>query len=542
MPSSVVVHKSHEGSTTPRVSILLLDWSCRERFDPLLWLCRQDVPRASYELIWIELYERAPPEALERCDVVLSCGQRGLYHKHKGYNEGLLRARGEVVCICDSDAIFPPDFVRSILDAFAMADGSPPRPLVLMHYEWRTQRPFPGTLDSLAELRRFRWLDLWPNVGACMSVRTEDAIRFGGFDERRSFRGYMCGPYDLGWRLVNAGVPEVWHDPKVALWHFAHENPLGNFGQKFSLRLWREVASPHLTGHALAAVEAFSSGRLLPKREHPEIFRRRMAMRRIGSTLEEGYSDLTGPFGFPFRRRLAIVAANLWEGVRGVFRARRDVVREARSAARKLAANGANKVALWASEEVFRDAQAIAASLERRGVTAVPSDQPPVGFDVVIPMARIDYARLWERCAQFADQVAFHGPVGWHEDFEHVLLAEQLLRSAFRRAAELGSEKVVLFGAGSHTQKAWRAVLAHRDRIQAIADDRAEPGQTLLGVPVLPPAELEPSTIILSSDTQEEALYRAAADLRRRGATVLFLYGDPPPSEPISVAPLLDRG
>ena len=43
-----------------------------------------------------------------------------------------------------------------------------------------------------------------------MTVRKADAIRFGGFDEHADYRGYLCGPYELGWRLVNAGLPEVY--------------------------------------------------------------------------------------------------------------------------------------------------------------------------------------------------------------------------------------------------------------------------------------------------------------------------------------------
>ena len=308
------IHKD-AAPPAPRVSFILLDWGVRERFNTLDWLLRQDVPKSEYELIWIELFDRVVPEVLEKADLVVTCHQQHAYHKHKGYNVGLLKARGEVVTICDSDAVFPRDFVSSIYRSFGMEGGKAPSPLVLMHYEWRTGFLYPERLDDAEELKDSKW-DWWPlvnNAGACMSVRRADAIRFGGFDEDESYKGYICGPYELGWRLVNAGIPEMWHDESVALWHFAHPDPIGSNGVLPRLGQLLEHRYPHVDMHALRAVEAFSSGRMQPQRENPEIWRLRMADRRIGSGLEARYAIMTGPAGFsPWqvrRMRLAHFAA-----------------------------------------------------------------------------------------------------------------------------------------------------------------------------------------------------------------------------------------
>jgi hypothetical protein len=288
----MVVHKRNSRPTNPLVSVILLDWTCRESFHALDWLGKQDVPRDQYELLWVELYDRVVPAAMEKGDVLITCGQKGLYHKHVGYNVGLLQARGQVVTICDSDAVFPPQFVRSIMEQFNLGKPSDPTPKVLMHHEWRGRDLYPTELSDVSELSRFKWAKLAPNVGACMSVRRIDAIRFGGFDEHPSFRGYICGPYDLGWRLINAGIPEKWHDPSVALWHFAHPDPPASFDQRFSWKMYREATQPHFEFNAVTAVEAFSTGRLLPLRENVEIHKLRMSSRQIGSDIESRYAGL----------------------------------------------------------------------------------------------------------------------------------------------------------------------------------------------------------------------------------------------------------
>ena len=108
---ATLVHKANSRSSDPLVSLVLLDWECRERFHSLDWLNRQDAPRDQYEIIWVELFNRVVPAAMELADVVITCRQKGLYHKHHGYNIGLLQARGAITVICDSDAIYPPGFI-----------------------------------------------------------------------------------------------------------------------------------------------------------------------------------------------------------------------------------------------------------------------------------------------------------------------------------------------------------------------------------------------------------------------------------------------
>jgi len=310
---AVCIKAAPPGAPRPLLSIILLDWSVRENFHALDWLSRQDVDRWLYELIWVEAHHRALDHITPRVDQHVLCRQNGIYHKHAAWNAAALHARGSLVTFSDSDAIYPPDFVRSILQSFGCQDGGDPQELVLMHYEWRTRSTYPGGITRMEQLARFEWMPLWPNVGACMTVRMGDFLRYGGLDEHESYRGYMCGPYELGWRMVNAGVPERWHDPAVALWHFAHPDPPNTLGQRFSFKLWSETRHPHVNGHALSAVEALSTGRLSPLRENGEIWALRMSRRRIGTPFEAGYADKCGRDGFGAVARMGLWLRLFWE-------------------------------------------------------------------------------------------------------------------------------------------------------------------------------------------------------------------------------------
>ncbi|KJU84435.1 Glycosyl transferase, family 2 domain protein [Candidatus Magnetobacterium bavaricum] len=300
---TVTIHKANQREERPIVSIILLDWECREHYSSLYWLNQQDVPRSRYELIWIELYNQVVAEVTAQVDCHITCGQSGMYHKHLGYNTGILNARGDIVTICDSDAVFPPDFISSITESFEYdADKGCQRSLVLMHHEMRSSFLFPEGLKEIDDVKskKWKWWPLNPNAGACMSVRKSDAIRYGAFDEHDSYRGYLCGPYELGWRLVNAGMPEVWYDHTVtALWHYAHPDPVGVNGLRASINIIFENTYPHVDLHAIKAVEAFSAGKMLPLKENPKVFDMRMKDRVIGTNFEERYSDMTGPEGFP---------------------------------------------------------------------------------------------------------------------------------------------------------------------------------------------------------------------------------------------------
>ncbi|MBM3282688.1 glycosyltransferase, partial [Candidatus Gottesmanbacteria bacterium] len=123
---------SNKNCFAPEVSVVLLDWSCRESYHILHYVNNQKIPREQYEIIWIEYYSKQSPEinaGLEVCEelgkppiidkwIVIGMPRNVYFHKHLMYNIGILVARGKIVTFCDSDAIVGPNFVESIIKSF----------------------------------------------------------------------------------------------------------------------------------------------------------------------------------------------------------------------------------------------------------------------------------------------------------------------------------------------------------------------------------------------------------------------------------------
>ena len=126
-----IVFKSDQ-IVSPEVSIVLLDWSCRESFHILDYLQKQTISRTQYEVIWIEYYDRRAPQIEQvlrnnkylgkapavDCWAIMGVPSGTYYHKHLMYNVGTILSRGRIVAICDSDAIVKENFVEAIIRSF----------------------------------------------------------------------------------------------------------------------------------------------------------------------------------------------------------------------------------------------------------------------------------------------------------------------------------------------------------------------------------------------------------------------------------------
>ncbi len=144
-----------------RISIILLDWGVRESFHSLQYLNQQTVPRDEYELIWLEFYGKKPIKLQEMVWrqgkeqplldqwVVAGYPSDMIFNKHRLYNLGLLVAQGEYCVICDSDAIYTPNFIAKLLEAFEQT----PNAVVHLDQVRNADRRFhPFAYPSIAEV------------------------------------------------------------------------------------------------------------------------------------------------------------------------------------------------------------------------------------------------------------------------------------------------------------------------------------------------------------------------------------------------------
>jgi hypothetical protein len=116
-----------------------------------------------------------------------------------------------------------------------------------------------------------------------MSANRGDLLAIGGADEHIDYLGYVCGPYEMTWRLVNLGRKELWHENEWTyhLWHPGQVGAQNYFGPHDGF---------HLSATALATRQ---SRRILPLVENPAIATQRCS-RQAGDWCAEIASALAG--------------------------------------------------------------------------------------------------------------------------------------------------------------------------------------------------------------------------------------------------------
>jgi len=265
----------------------LLDWSVRESFHSLQYLNQQTVSRDEYELIWLEFYDRKPLKLQEMVFrqgkeiplldqwIVAGYGSDIIFNKHRLYNVGILASQGQYCVICDSDAIFTPNFVARILESFS---ETPHTALHLDEIRNSDPRFHPFAYPSIEEVlgsgcinwtgTTSRGLDASDdmlhaaNYGACMAASRDDLLAIGGADEHVDYLGYICGPYELTFRLVNHGLTERWLRDEY-IYHVWHPNEGG-------INTDYQGPSDGL-GMSLRSLESRATGRIEPFLENPWI-------------------------------------------------------------------------------------------------------------------------------------------------------------------------------------------------------------------------------------------------------------------------------
>lgn len=264
---------------TPRVSLVLLDWSVRESFHLLRYLESQTAKRDDFEVIVVEYYSTESKPLKEFADQVdtwllLEMPADAYYHKHLMYNAGIIAARGDIIMIGDSDAMVRESFIQRIIDAFD-ADSNIAYHIDQFRNSRRDFYPFnypsfdevlgegcinnvdgrtAGVADTVDPIHT-------RNYGACMCAKRTDLIAIGGADMHIDYLGHICGPYDLTFRIENSGKREVW-DMEEFTAHTWHPGAAGE----------DNYLGPHDGRHmSTTSLEALSSGRVMPLSENEAI-------------------------------------------------------------------------------------------------------------------------------------------------------------------------------------------------------------------------------------------------------------------------------
>lgn len=230
----------------PKLSLVLLDWDCRESFHIFDYLEKQNVSQELFEVLWIEYYDNEPKELhKKKIDtwVVMQLPKELYYHKHLMYNVGIFYAKGEIVVIMDSDVMLKPTFVASIINEFEKDEN-----IVLHIDEFRNINPkyYPFNYPTFKEFEtngckncaegvttgiKNRYDPIHNlNYGACFCAKKEDLIKIGGADEHIDYLGHICGSYEMTFRLENLGKRVKW-STKEFLYHTWHpgSDGIGNY-------------------------------------------------------------------------------------------------------------------------------------------------------------------------------------------------------------------------------------------------------------------------------------------------------------------------
>jgi hypothetical protein len=277
-----------------RVSFILLDWSVRESPHIIHYLRDQTVAADDIEVIYLEFYDRAFDGLRaydDRVDIwaALEMPRDVYYNKHLMYNAGIVLASGDIVVVCDLDALVRPGFVERIIQGFEQDSN-----IVLHLDQFRSMRRdfypfnFPTVDQVMGEgcinnaggvttgLRDIEDALHTRNYGACFCAKRVDVIAIGGADMHIDYLGHVCGPYDMTFRLRNLGRRIVWADDEF-LYHTWHPGTDGD----------ANYLGPH-DGRNLSttAMEFLATGEIQPLAENPAIRMLRTGAADVAAALE----------------------------------------------------------------------------------------------------------------------------------------------------------------------------------------------------------------------------------------------------------------
>jgi hypothetical protein len=210
----------------PKISVVMVDGSFRERYDSIDFMARQDFPAEDYELIWVEYYDAIAPDLRRRIESAdqhrnfraVALGRTGTYHSSYCFNRGIAEARGGLVVIPDADVIAEPGFLSAVWRDHQESDR-----LVTYYHRYNEPKESHAETVGLDHLRNVCELTNPANHGACLSVRKKWLIEINGYEQSPIFAtGFHANDKDVYARLCGLGLMVRWN-PDVKLFHPWHD-------------------------------------------------------------------------------------------------------------------------------------------------------------------------------------------------------------------------------------------------------------------------------------------------------------------------------
>lgn len=200
----------------------MVDGSFRESYHSIDFFCRQDWPIEDYELIWVEYYDKANPQLIEKINSypnarLITLGRTGIYHSSYCFNAGIAESAGELIVIPDADLVAESNALETI---WREHESNHKLVMYLLRYEEPQDRH--ETEIGLPHLREVCAMTSHSNFGACLTVRKKWLLDINGYEQHPVFEsGFHANGQDVNTRLKNLGLHVMWH-PGIKLYHPWH--------------------------------------------------------------------------------------------------------------------------------------------------------------------------------------------------------------------------------------------------------------------------------------------------------------------------------
>jgi hypothetical protein len=199
----------------------MVDGGFRETFWPLRTWLDQSLSRETYELIWVDYTDRVAEQVMQHHRIRTFALGRDDEPQVLAYafNEGICRARGEIVVLPDADVCCEWNLLEVIASELT-ADAE------LVLYVLRLDQPRNYYLpeQGLEHVRKTCSVKHTYNYGGCTAIGRRWLVEMNGYEQLPIFSGYHYNGGDNYIRFKNMGLKIRWH-PKQRVYHPWHPSP-----------------------------------------------------------------------------------------------------------------------------------------------------------------------------------------------------------------------------------------------------------------------------------------------------------------------------